>query len=79
MRRSPFADTDPRVAISFVLLLAVLVVAQESADPAEEGLHVILVMLVVGLTFLAVVLLGQLSRYVVHRRRERRDSQQRPF
>ena len=61
------------------LLLALLVVAQESADPAEEGLHVITVMLVVGVTFLAVILLGQLSRYVVHRRRERRDVQQRPY
>ncbi len=61
------------------LLFAVLVLAQESADPAEEGRHIITAMLVVGLTFLAVVLLGQLSRYVVHRRRERRDARTRPY
>jgi hypothetical protein len=60
-------------------LLLPLLVAQESADPAEEGLHVITVMLVVGLTFVAVVLLGQLSRYVVHRRRGRRDARQQPY
>ena len=62
------------------VLLALLVVAQEeSADLAEEGKNVITVMLVVGLTFIAVILLGQLSRYVTHRRRERREARHRPY
>ena len=36
--------------------------------PAEEGLAIILVMLFVGLTFLTVILLGQLTRWLSHRR-----------
>jgi hypothetical protein len=35
---------------------------------AQEGLDVIRAMLIVGLIFLAVILLGELSRYVRHRR-----------
>jgi hypothetical protein len=37
--------------------------------PAEEGRDVIIVMLVVGLVFLSVIFLGQLSRWLSHRRR----------
>ena len=56
-------------------LLALLVLAQEeaeSADIAEEGKRIIIAMLLVGLTFLAVIALGQLSRYLTARRRARR-------
>jgi hypothetical protein len=41
-------------------------------DAASEGLHVILGMLVVGLIFLVVILLGELSHWAGHRRAERR-------
>ena len=41
-------------------------------DAASEGTHVILGMLVVGLIFLAVILLGELSNWASHRRDERR-------
>ena len=59
-------------------LLAHLVLAQgESADIAEEGKRIIIGMLLVGLTFIAVILLGQLSRYLGARRRERRAAARR--
>jgi hypothetical protein len=44
-------------------------------DAASEGTHVILGMLVVGLIFLAVILLGELSAWAGHRRAERRRPQ----
>ena len=50
--------------------LAFLLVAEKT--PAEEGKDVILVMLVVGLVFLGVVVLGQLGRYLGHKRQARR-------
>lgn len=43
-------------------------------DAASEGTHVILGMLVVGLIFLAVIALGELSNWAGHRRAERRRS-----
>ena len=43
-------------------------------DAASEGTHVILGMLVVGLIFLAVIALGELTHWVGHRRAERRRS-----
>ena len=39
------------------------------ADAAEEGRNVILGMLVVGLIFIAVIALGELSRWARHKRR----------
>ena len=36
-------------------------------DAASEGTHVILGMLVVGLVFLGVILLGELSKWLRHR------------
>jgi RsiW-degrading membrane proteinase PrsW (M82 family) len=36
---------------------------------SEEGLHVIIAMLIVGLVFLGVVLLGELSEWFLHKRR----------
>ena len=41
-------------------------------DAASEGKDVITVMLVVGLIFLGVILLGELTRYAGHRRQARR-------
>jgi hypothetical protein len=38
------------------------------ANAAEEGKNVITGMLVVGLIFIAVIALGELSRYARHRR-----------
>jgi hypothetical protein len=51
-------------------LHAALPLAAESV--AEEGKRIIVVMLIVGLVFLAVIALGQLTRYVAHRRAARR-------
>jgi hypothetical protein len=42
--------------------------------PAEEGRDVVLVMLATGAVFLGVILVGQLFRYMGHRRKERRDA-----
>ncbi|HZO51025.1 MAG TPA: hypothetical protein VFB26_12840 [Gaiellaceae bacterium] len=39
------------------------------ADAAEEGKKVVLSMLVVGLVFVAVIALGELSNHLGHRRR----------
>ncbi len=47
-------------------LLAQLPVAQ---DAAEEGKKIVIAMLLVGLIFLSVILLGELSRWARHRRR----------
>jgi hypothetical protein len=41
-------------------------------DAASEGTHVILGMLVVGLIFLVVIALGELSHWAGHRRAERK-------
>ena len=52
-------------------MVAVLVTAfihGHKESPAEEGLAIIIVMLFVGLTFLTVILLGQLTRWLSHRR-----------
>jgi hypothetical protein len=56
------------------VLNAALVLA-EKKTPDEEGLDVILVMLVVGLIFLGTILLGQLARYMSHKRAARREQQ----
>ncbi len=39
-----------------------------AADAAEEGKKVILAMLIVGLVFVGVIALGELSRWARHRR-----------
>jgi hypothetical protein len=46
--------------------------------PAEEGRDVILVMLLVGLVFLGVIVLGQLTRYFEHKRKASRAAR-RPY
>jgi hypothetical protein len=56
------------------LLTAATVLAQQEVqiDPAVEGKKVILGMLIVGLIFIAVIALGQLSKWAAHRREDRR-------
>jgi hypothetical protein len=38
-----------------------------AADVAEEGKHIVLSMLVVGLIFIGVIAIGQLVRWLAHR------------
>jgi hypothetical protein len=57
------------------LLTAAILLAQQQEvqiDPAEEGKKVISGMLIVGLIFIAVIALGQLSKWASHRREARR-------
>ena len=42
------------------------------SDNASEGTHVIEGMLIVGLIFLAVIVLGELTHWAGHRRAERK-------
>jgi hypothetical protein len=53
-------------------MLELIVAVGETADAAEEGLKVITGMLVVGLIFLSVVVLGETSKYLRHRRKRAR-------
>ena len=48
-----------------------LVLAAEKT-PAEEGREVVIAMLIVGCTFLGVIVVGQLLRWLGHRRKARR-------
>ena len=41
-------------------------------DPVSDGKHVILIMLITGLIFLAVIALGELAHRAGERRRERK-------
>lgn len=50
-------------------LIAVLTLAAEKA-PDKEGRDIILSMLVVGLIFLGVIAVGELSKRLSHRRRK---------
>ena len=54
------------------LATAILLAAEKT--PAEEGRDVVLVMLATGAVFLGVILVGQLFRYMGHRRKERRGA-----
>jgi hypothetical protein len=55
------------------VLLALATLLAE--DAATEGKKVITGMLIVGLTFLAVILIGESSRSLRHRRRARKARQ----
>ena len=48
-------------------MLSALILAAEKST-AEEGRDIIISMLVVGLIFVSVIALGQLSRWLGHRR-----------
>ena len=61
----PIAVASVRVAVMAALLALSLPLAQ---DAAEEGKKIITAMLIVGLVFLAVIALGQLSYWLRHRR-----------
>jgi hypothetical protein len=54
------------------LLIAAVLLAQQEIDPAKEGKKVIIGMLITGLLFIAVIALGQLSKWASHRRQARR-------
>jgi hypothetical protein len=56
------------------LLTAAVLLAQQEVqiDPAEEGKKVIIGMLITGLIFIAVIAVGQLSKWASHRRQARR-------
>jgi hypothetical protein len=56
------------------LLIAAVLLAQQEVqiDPAEEGKKVIIGMLITGLIFIAVIAVGQLSKWASHRRQARR-------
>ena len=45
-------------------------------DAASEGLHVIIGMLIVGLIFLSVIVVGELTHWLGARRQERRAANQ---
>jgi hypothetical protein len=49
---------------------AILLAAEKT--PAQEGRDVVLVMLCVGFVFLGVILVGQLLRYLGHKRKDSR-------
>jgi hypothetical protein len=53
-------------------VLASIIPLAADKTPAEEGRDVIISMLLVGLVFLSVIALGQLGRYLGHRRAARR-------
>lgn len=57
-----------------LLTLFAAVAEEERPSAAEEGLKVIKAMLVVGLIFIAVIVVGQASKWLGHRRAARRPS-----
>ncbi len=59
------------------VLALMLPLAQESV--AEEGRHIIIGMLITGLVFVGVILVGQLSRHYGHKRKARRAAQRRVY
>jgi heme/copper-type cytochrome/quinol oxidase subunit 2 len=64
---SPSTPTGcSKIALMADLALALALAAEKTT--AEEGRDIIIAMLVVGLVFLGVIMLGQLSRWVAHRR-----------
>ena len=50
-------------------MLELLLLAAETHDAAEEGQKVITAMLITGLVFVAVIVLGDGLKYLRHRRR----------
>jgi hypothetical protein len=48
-------------------------------DAASEGTHVILGMLIVGLIFLTVIVLGEFTKWAGHRRDARRSARRQSY
>ena len=59
-------------SLAVTLLSLFAAVAEEKPSAAEEGRKVIYAMLVVGLIFIGVIVLGQASKWLGHRRHARR-------
>jgi heme/copper-type cytochrome/quinol oxidase subunit 2 len=59
-----------------VLTLVAAALEEERPSAADEGRKIITAMLIVGLVFIAVIALGQLSKWAGHRREDRRRRQQ---
>ncbi len=59
------------LSVTFLSLFAALA-EEERPSAAEEGKKVILGMLITGLIFVGVIVLGQASKWVAHRRQARR-------
>jgi heme/copper-type cytochrome/quinol oxidase subunit 2 len=58
------------------LTLVAAALEEERPSAAEEGRKIIVAMLIVGLVFIAVIAVGQLSKWTSHRREDRRRRQQ---
>jgi hypothetical protein len=58
--------------VTAAILFAQAAQEEVEIDPAEEGKKVITGMLIVGLIFISVIALGQLSKWASHRREARR-------
>jgi hypothetical protein len=60
-RSQPIAGESDRVGVMVAFLSPL-------ADAATEGKHVVFGMLIVGLIFVSVIAIGQLSKWLGHRR-----------
>ena len=60
------------LAVTLLSLYAAAAPEEERPSAAEEGRKVITAMLIVGLIFLAVIAIGQTSKWLSHRRHARR-------
>ena len=66
---SPSTGRSPRMSLGSYSIAPMLAALWFLADAAEEGKDVVLSMLVVGLVFLAVIALGELTHYAATKRR----------
>jgi hypothetical protein len=63
------------MSLAYLVALLAQAAQEQGADVAEEGRHIIIGMLLTALVFIAVIALGQLGRYLSHRRQTRRTTQ----
>ncbi len=63
------------LALTLLSLLAAAAPEEDRPSAAEEGRKIIIAMLIVGLIFVGVIVLGQLSKWAGHRRADRRRRQ----
>jgi hypothetical protein len=54
------------------VILALIGFVNRPVTQAQQGLDVITIMLLTGLVFLGVILLGELTKWAGHRRKERK-------